>query len=288
MEYLRYYDEIVSRRQSCRDFSDKDVDTSILEELKRYNELVPRLLPEIETELCIYDGSVSAELSDSVGYNGFLAKAPRYLAIFSKEDSHYIENAGFIAQGLTLKMTQLGLDSCWMTVNDAEKATKVLNKDTDKKLTVFIAFGYGTASSTDTRLDIKSPSNVKMIKQENKVAPKISLSDLLFYKVYGEPYNTELLYTELEDSLLAMAIAQSFYNRQPYRVIVDDDIVSLVGLEDEMTTADDMLLNYGIVMFNFYTVLESTRSGIKMWSFEDTGRDLKLPANACYVAKIRI
>ncbi len=26
MEYLRYYDEIVSRRQSCRDFTDTVVD----------------------------------------------------------------------------------------------------------------------------------------------------------------------------------------------------------------------------------------------------------------------
>lgn len=288
MEYLRYYDEIVSRRQSCRDFADTDVEASVIEELKGYNELVPRLIPEIETEICIYDGSIADELGDSVGYNGFLAKSPKYLALFSAEAPHYIENAGFIAQGLTLKMTQLGLDSCWMTVNDADKATKVLKCDADKKLAVFIAFGHGTEAAKDARLDIKSPSNVKMIKQENKVAPKISLSDLIFAKVYGEPYNTELLYTELEDSLLAMAIAQSFYNRQPYRVIVDDDIVSLIGLEDEMTTADDMLLNYGIVMFNFYTVLESTRSNIKMWSFEDAGRDLKLPANACYVAKIRI
>ena len=114
------------------------------------------------------------------------------------------------------------------------------------------------------------------------------MQDLLSYKVYGEPVNMELLYTELEDALLSIAVAQSFFNRQPYRVIVDDDIVSLIGLDDEITTTEDQLLNYGIAMFNFYAVLDSTRAGVKMWSFDEAGRDLKLPENAHYIAKIRI
>ena len=41
-------------------------------------------------------------------------------------------------------------------------------------------------------------------------------------------------------------------------------------------------------MFNFYAVLDSTRAGVKMWSFDEAGRDLKLPENAHYIAKIRI
>ena len=39
-------------------------------------------------------------------------------------------------------------------------------------------------------------------------------------------------------------------------------------------------------MFNFYAVLDSTRAGVKMWSFDEAGRDLKLPENAHYIAKI--
>ena len=42
MEYLRYYDEIVSRRQSCRDFTDTVVDAASVEEIKAYNEVVPK------------------------------------------------------------------------------------------------------------------------------------------------------------------------------------------------------------------------------------------------------
>lgn len=288
MEYLRYYDEIVSRRQSCRDFADTVVDAASVEEIKAYNEVVPKLLPEISTELHFFGGDVVDFLGSSVGYNGFTVKAPNYLALYSEEAPHYLENAGFIAQGLTLKLTQLGFDACWLTVNDAEAAKGALGVDTDKTLAVFIAFGHGNKTKKDVRLDIKSPSNVTMVSCEKKVAPKISMQDLLSYKVYGEPVNMELLYTELEDALLSIAVAQSFFNRQPYRVIVDDDIISLIGLDDELTTAEDQLLNYGIAMFNFYAVLDSTRAGVKMWSFDEAGRDLKLPENAHYIAKIRI
>ncbi len=57
-------------------------------------------------------------------------------------------------------------------------------------------------------------------------------------------------------SALSIAVAQSFFNRQPYRVIVDDDIVSLIGHRRlELTITEDQLLNYGIAMFNFYAVL---------------------------------
>ena len=58
MEYLRYYDEIVSRRQSCRDFADTAVDAASVEEIKAYNEVVPKLLPEISTELHFFKGDV--------------------------------------------------------------------------------------------------------------------------------------------------------------------------------------------------------------------------------------
>ena len=86
----------------------------------------------------------------------------------------------------------------------------------------------------------------------------------------------------------ATAIDSSASSSSVYRVIVDDDIVSIIGLDDELTTAEDQLLNYGIAMFNFYAVLDSTRAGVKMWSFDEAGRDLKLPENAHYIAKIRI
>ena len=89
------------------------------------------LVDEIETELKFYVGTVWDELKKSVGYNGFCIKAPAYMVIFSDVADHYLENAGYIAQGLTLKLTELGLAACWQTINDADEMRKLIEMGVD-------------------------------------------------------------------------------------------------------------------------------------------------------------
>lgn len=288
MEYIKYYDEIVKRRESCRNFIMNDVEQIKIDALYEYYNHETLLVPEIATELKTYSYATLEKTEGSVGYNGFLIKAPNYLVIFSEEKDHYLENAGFIAQGLTLKMTQLDLAACWLTINDADIAKKTIDEDSDKTIAAIIAFGYRNKDVTETRLDIKSPSNVKMIESGTKAAPKISLDDLVSYKVYGQPLESEKLYAELESSLLAASKAQSFLNRQPYRLILDDSYVYLIGLEDEITDGSDMYLNYGILMFNFYAVMDSIRANAPLWTFETPDEELKLPEGGTYIAKCRI
>ena len=120
---MKYYEDIVVKRHSCRGFSDKKVGDEVLNELLQYYEDEESTLVDgIGTELKFYIGTVWDELKKSVGYNGFCIKAPAYMVIFSDEADHYLENAGYIAQGLTLKLTELGVAACWQTVNDAEGA----------------------------------------------------------------------------------------------------------------------------------------------------------------------
>ena len=69
----------------------------------------------------------------------------------------------------------------------------------------------------------------------------------------------------------------------------DNDQIVLVGLPDDLTTEADRLLNYGIVMFNFYAVMWAVRPDTPRWSFEPvTDRDLALPADVEYVAKCKL
>lgn len=289
MIYNNHYEEIIKKRESCRNFSDKVVEQEKIDALKQYFEEEDRLLPGIKTELCFEDSTTVARMGASIGYNGFVIKAPQYLLLYSEKADHYLMNAGFIAEGLSLKITDLGLFSCWQTINYPEIAMTLLGKETSLMLTAVIAFGYRKGKpEEDIRIDIKSPSNVNVTRVSSKAAPKIALSDLLYDKEYGMSYNEENLYEPLEDGVLAISWSQSFYNRQPYRVIVDDDIISLVGIPDEITRDGDRRLNYGIAMFNFYAVMKAYRSNAPMWSFEDPDRDLKLPEGVIYIAKCGI
>lgn len=289
MKYNHYYEDIIKKRESCRNFSDKVVEKEKIDALKSYYAQEDHLLPEVETELVFENQAAVARMGASIGYNGFVIKAPQYLLLFSDKADHYLANAGFIAEGLSLKMTELKLSSCWQTINYPDIAVTLLGRETTKALAVVIAFGYREGNpEEDVRIDIKSPSNVKVTRSGSKAAPKIDLSELLYYKEYGRDFSIDHLYDPLEDGLLAISRSQSFYNRQPYRVIVDDDIISLVGIPDELTREGDRRLNYGIAMFNFFAVMKAFRADAPMWSFDDPGRDLKLPEGYTYVAKCGI
>lgn len=269
---MEYYEDIVKKRNSCRNFADKKVEDDKLTALYDFfDDEGAALVEGIETEIKFYVGSVWDKLKEAVGYNGFAIKAPAYMFIYSDPADHYLENAGYIAQGLTLKMTELGLAACWQTVLDAKAAKDALGEDTDKEVACVIAFGY------------RNPDD------DAKKAPKKSLDEMTDGKVFGQDIDTDLFYGDIEDGLRAIAHAQSFQNRQPYKVIVDDDQISLIGLPDDLTTEEDRLLNYGIVMFNFYAVMAATRPQPPKWSFEPvTDRDLKLKDGAFYVAKCKL
>lgn len=268
---MEYYDHIVKSRKSCRNYSAKKVSDDTLEAIREYYNNEESVLVEgIDTELCFYDGHIYEALCKHVGYNGYCIKAPMYMLLFSEPAEHFLENAGYIAQGITLKMTELGLAACWQTILDADACKKALGIETDKVLACVAAFGY------------RSPDD------DSKKAPKKSLDDMTDGKRFGKDIDTDFFYGDIEDALRAVAHAQSFLNKQPYRIIVDDDQVFLIGLPDPDTNEFDTHLNYGIAMFNFYAVMASVRAKAPKWSFDPPDRDLGLPADAVYVAKCRI
>lgn len=268
---MQYYETIVKKRNSCRGFSDKKVDDDALVAIREYYEDEESVLVEgIDTELKFYFGNVYDALSKSVGYNGICIKAPAYMVLYSDKADHFLENAGYIAQGITLKITELGLSACWMTINDAAATKAALNEDNGMEVACVIAFGYRAADN------------------EEKKAPKLSIDELCLGPDWKTEVDTDLFYHELEDCLRACAHAQSFQNLQPYRMLVDSDRVSLVGIPSEMTNEYDTHLNYGIVMFNFYAVMWAVRPSAPKWSFEPSGKDLKLPDDVTYIASCRI
>ena len=272
---MEYYEHIVKNRHSCRNFAPTKVEDDKLVAIREYyEEEESELVEGIGTSLQFFFGNVYETLSKSVGYNGYCIKAPTYMLLFSEEKDHYLENAGYIAQGITLKMTELGLAACWLTINDAAGVTAALNTDNDDDdseegmvLACVIAFGYRDSSD------------------DAKIAPKKSLDDMTDGYKYGKDIDTSRFYGEVEDGLRAIAHAQSFANKQPYKVIVDDDIISLVGIEDPDTNYNDTHLNYGIAMFNYYAVTYAVRADAPKWSFKSPERDLGLPAGVKYIAK---
>lgn len=289
---MNYYQSATTRK-STRDFKEKAVPQSTISEIKAFFERCKRLIPEINVELNIIDLKSAPNLAGCVGYNDYLIEAPHYILLTSPKADNYIENAGFIGEDIVLKLTAMGISTCWITISDVNKLKDRLRLPEDKIPVAFIAFGYENSMSTIKRLDIVNQSNVTLKKRTSYEAPKLYINDAIISEDMGiksEPSSLDH-YTDLYQALVSACCAPSFLNRQPYRFIINDGLFMLVAVEDSETDENDASLNLGILMLNLYGVL-SERSGVYgKWELNvdpDEIAKVTVPENGKIVASIRI
>lgn len=275
MNYL----QLVQDRESIREFRRKDLDDDQLKEIKDYFSSCKKLCPDMDVKLGMFDHEAAEKLANIAGYHGHIISAPYYLVLFSEIAEHYLENAGFMCEDMILKLTEMDLDSCWLTFQSGEEIKEALDLHTPRHPAALIAFGYGKRELKGNRLDIKSPSDVHFTPRDGHIAPKINMSDFVFYKTWGESpvFDNTIIDEGLHDALYAASLSPSFLNRQPYRLLLDDGCLVLVEKEDDLTTPDDMKLNLGAVMLNFAAALAERRPAMPVWKFGLPEKEYHIP-----------
>lgn len=289
---MNYYQN-ATKRKSTRGFKEKAVSQSAITEIKDYFASCKKLVPEINVELTVLDPKTTPNLAGCIGYEDYIIEAPHYILLTSEDTEYCLENAGFIGEDLVLKLTDMGISTCWITISDANKLKGRLRLNDDKIPVAFIAFGYENSVSNVKRLDIVNQSNVTLKKRSSYEAPKLYIEDAILSEDMGIKGDVSTLdhYTDLYQALVAACCAPSFLNRQPYRFIINNGLFMLVALEDKETDENDAYLNLGILMLNFYGVL-SERSGVYgKWELnvpEDVLAKVTVPEGGRVVACIRI
>lgn len=275
------YFELTKTRKSIREFKDLPVSEKQIAEIEAYFKECRYLAPEIAVELEVICHGAEEYLKDGAGYQGLSFEAPCYLLLLSQAEKAYIENAGYINESLMLKVTSMGLDSCWLTVNDGEAIKEAMKLHTDRQVVTAMAIGYGYKERPTLRAHIKTPSNVEFITREGHVAPKISLSELVFEQEWNKiaDLSEERIDTGLRKALQAASFAPAFLNRQSYRFIMDGGVLVLVKILDSLTGELDALLNCGAVMFNFAAVLSQYRPHEIAWVLAKPEKTYNLPGN---------
>ncbi len=262
------YMELIEKRCSIREFRNRELSEGQIREIKEYFGTSGRLEPDIGVELVVSAGDeYKTRLEGSAGYRGNAFGAPVYLTILSEKKDKYLLNAGYIAEGLILKLTDMGLESCWLTTNGSDNVKRALFiEDNEKEAVVVIACGYGKKEPSLTRLDIHTPSNIRVKSRKGHIAPKIAQEDLVYYKTWGEPMEWNYIDPQLDRAFYAASLAPSFLNKQPYRYVYTDDLVILYRMkEDSETSREDLYLDAGATMANFDLVYTAHRSPDKRW-----------------------
>lgn len=275
------YSAMIQNRKSVRAFTDKKVPYSVVQEIKTYYETsVRRLIPELETELHLFCEDVKAVLEGAAGYNQFLVGAPQYLVLLSAKDPLAEINAGYIMEDLVLNLTDMDLNTCWVTFTDSELIKESLGIESPLDVAAIVAFGYGAKTTKRLRLNMKSMSNVDIVAKHRYMEPKRPIRDMVFLNSWGNHRNLDNYIGFFDDmlweSFYAATLSPSYLNRQAYGFVIHDGSITLVRRPDEYTTDIDGKLSLGIVLLHFSSVAENWAGKIHWYFGKDAAR-LELP-----------
>lgn len=275
------YSAMIQARKSVRAFTDKKVSFSQVQKIKEYYETsVKHLIPEIKTELHLFCDDVKAALEGAAGYNQFLVGAPQYMVLLTEKNEFAQLNAGYIMEDLILNLTDMDLDSCWVTFTDSELVKESLGIESDLEVAAIAAFGYGVKTTKRLRLNIKSMSDIDIQVKRRYFEPKRAIRDMVFLDSWGNTRNVDSFigfYDEmLWEAFYAASLSPSYLNRQAYGFVLHHGRVTLVKRPDEFTTDLDGMLSMGIVLLHFTSVAESW-SGKIHWQLGEDAAELELP-----------
>jgi nitroreductase len=282
------YAALIQNRKSYREFTDKKIPAPTLGQIRSYYQnSVHRLIPELNTQIHIFDTSARDALEGAAGYNQFLVGAPHYLVLLSEKHELASLNAGYIMEDLVLKLSDLDLDSCWLTFTDAEAVKQALCIESNMDVAAIVAFGYGKKTVKRLRLNIRSMSDVDVKAKYRYMEPKRSVNDLAYVETWGNSHNLERYIGFFDDmlweALFAASLAPSYLNRQAYGFLLHDGSISLVSRPDPYNTAIDGDLSLGIVLLHFTAVAEHW-SGRISWNFDAAADGLQIPADHKLIA----
>ena len=275
------YSALIQNRRSVREFTDKPVFFGELDKIREfYNTSVHRLIPEIRTELRFFGTDSREALEGAAGYNQFMIGAPQYMVLLSQPHKMAHINAGYMMEDLVLKLTDLDLDSCWVTFSNSDQVKQALDIRSDLDVAAIVAFGYGKKTTKRLRLNILSMSNVDVIAKYRYMEPKRTVAQMAYLHRWGNNHNLDNYIGFFDDmlweSLYAATLAPSYLNRQAYGFLLHGSHVTLVRKPDPYNVPLDESLSLGAVLLHFTAVAEGWCGKLR-WNFGPEAAQVELP-----------
>ncbi|WP_035289512.1 nitroreductase family protein [Clostridium sp. KNHs214] len=189
--------EAMNLRRSVRTYKGQAISRAHMDAVKWFvNELTP--LNDIPFDIIFFEnGEVISKTFKGIANMYSKVIAPHYIAITSKEEPGYLENVGFVGEQLILKLTALGIGSCWLGRSiDRNVFNKIAPIKTNQSYIILISFGY-------------AEEDLSPISKRNRLTIK--------QFVEGE-INKDFI-----PILNALRIAPSAVNSQPWRIVVEEN-----------------------------------------------------------------
>lgn len=286
------YRQTIANKYSVRDYKDKKVDAKIAKEIRDYARECPKLVEDIAIDIRFMDNDdVYRQLDGFAGYKGILINAPHYAVLLSEKKEHYIENAGYVGEGICLKAHELGVNSCWITFEDSKTVIHKLNIVTDKEVVGILALGYGKKARKLTTGGVQTGGNYTQADMKKKAqtgAERMPLQKMAFIDKWGEEADVDALAERaLYDPMDYARRAPSTLNRQPWRFIIDGAKIILAVRDDEETNEYEEQIDAGIAMLYFEGVIEQSLCQIQ-WTLGAVENTYGIPEEYKIVASCEV
>lgn len=286
------YRQTIANKFSVRDYKDKTIDAKTAKEIRDYANHCARLVDDIQIDIRFMDRDmVYRQLDGFAGYKGILINAPHYMILLSEKKEHYIENGGYVGEGICLKAHSLGVDSCWITFSDSETVVHKLNIVTGKEVVAIIALGYGKKVrkvTTGTAKIGETYDKMNFQRKESDSSPRMPLQEIVFMEKWGEKATVdELMQRALYDPMDYARRAPSTLNRQPWRFIIDGSTIILAVRNDADTTEYEGQIDAGIAMLYFEGIIEQSLCNIQ-WKLGPVENTYGIPDEYKIVASCQV
>lgn len=132
--------ESIKVRHSVRNYTEQKIEGEMLKKLRQ------------TINQCNKDSGLNIQLclNEPKAFSGIMARfgkfnnVKNYIALVGKKNDSLDEKCGYYGEKIVLKAQQLGLNTCWVGVTFSKrKAKKAIILNSDEKLLMVIAIGYG-------------------------------------------------------------------------------------------------------------------------------------------------
>lgn len=211
MKFNKSVQVIIEKRTSIRNYVEKEIDSNSLNEI---NKLLNSLSDDV-MNFKLIDLSNKTDLK--FGTYGIIKGAKRYL-IGTINENHINNNNTIIEFGyrfekIVLKVTDLGLGTCWMGATfNKKKAMQITNINENEIIGIVSPIGYASVKRSTVDSLIRKVAKSSQRKEWEKI-------------FFDDNFSTPLSLNDNYSKVLEMVRkSPSYKNIQPWRIIKNGDI----------------------------------------------------------------
>ncbi|MFO8112110.1 MAG: nitroreductase family protein [Desulfosalsimonadaceae bacterium] len=237
--------EIIRKRKSSRTYVDKPLEREKKEQVLQFASTLgsPPFGSAVRFEIVDLDLKFTGKV---YGTYGVIKGAETFLACIVKKGPGDMEDAGYLFEQVILFATAMGLDTCWMGASFSRSLfSDKMALASDEMIPVVSPMGYkaGRPSIMDVVFHVSAGAKKRK-----------SRSDLFFHRTWDAPLEKKDA-GSLDVPLEMVRLAPSAVNKQPWRLLLDEDGVHFFLMRTNgfkrMFAVDLQRIDMGIAMCHF-------------------------------------